>query len=137
MGIDVNLYAEGEVSDEELAAANLYMINRCDIADDWQKTGNVLNRDDEEWFTAPRVALSTMVRFYGEGYERGPWPNIYGAIRLLQTALPGCKVFYGGDSTDDGIECTEEYLAEVWAHFLGPNGDDYRDRHRREFGPKS
>jgi hypothetical protein len=37
-------------------------------------------------------------------------------------------VFYGGDSSDDGLECTEDLLAEYWAHFLGPNGNDYHAR---------
>ena len=131
MGIDVNLYAEGDVTDDELAAANTYLIARCDIADEWDKTGSVLARVNHEWLPRPRIELKTMVRYYGECYERGPWPNIYGAIRLMQTALPQCRVFYGGDTSAEGIECSEEYLAELWEHFLGPHGDDYHESNRK------
>ena len=88
----------------------------------------MLVRDSEEWFASPRVNVCTMSRYYGPGYERGPWPDIYGAIRTLQAAFPEAKVFYGGDTSDDGIECTGEYLAEIWEHFLGPHGNDYRSQ---------
>lgn len=131
MGIDVNLYAEGDVTDEQLAAANDYLTKRCDIADDWDKSGQVLVREDRDWYDRPRVTLKTFVRYYGECYERGPWPAIYGAIRLMQTCLPDCRIFYGGDTSDEGLEVDDEYLTEMWAHYLGPNGDDYREFHRR------
>ena len=129
MGIDVNLYAEGHVSDERLAEATAYMLDRCYIVDTFDGKFPALERDNS--YDHPRIRVSTMSRYYGAGYERGDWPSIYGAIRLLQTALPGCVVHYGGDTDDDAPEVTEESLAETWAHFLGPNGDDYRQEVRR------
>ena len=124
MGIDVNLYAEGHVSDERLAEASAYMLARCSIADTFDGKRPPLGRATE--YDRPRIELSTFSRYYGPAYERGDWPSIYGAIRLLQRALHPLPVFYGGDSTEDGEECTEEFLTEMWSHFLGPHGDDYR-----------
>ena len=123
MGIDVNLYAEADPSPEELTAVEEFFNARSNIG---YAAEAVLTVDDEEWFSSPRVTVDTMSRYYGPGYERGPWPDIYGAIRVLQAAFPEAKVFYGGDTSDDGIECTDEYLAEIWEHFLGPHGNDYR-----------
>ena len=123
MGVDVNLYAEGVVTDQELAEAEKYMEARCSYMRwrDDQDTG-LLERSR---FEPNRIEVSTGVRYYGPGYERGSWPQIYGAIAALRAALPNCKVFYGGDTTDDGIEATDEYLASIWRHWLGPHGDDY------------
>lgn len=132
MGLDVNLYAEGEVSDDELSTADQFVMTRSVIAGGYGRTEmNALARADEDWFDAPRIEFLTSSRYYGQGYERGDWPAIYGAIRLMQAALPDCRIFYGSDSSDEGIECTEEYLAEMWAHFLGPHGDNYRQEVRR------
>jgi hypothetical protein len=125
MGVDVNLYAEADPTAEELAVAEEFFIARSGIG---YGAEAVLIPENEEWFQGPRVVVDTMARYYGPGYERGPWPDIYGGIRVLQAAFPEAKVFYGGDSTDDGIECTDEYLAEIWEHFLGPHGNDYRSR---------
>lgn len=123
MGVDVNLYAEADPSPEELATAEEFFTARSNIG--YGAEANLVI-EDMEWFSRPRVTVDTMARYYGPGYERGPWPDIYGAIRTLQAAFPEAKVFYGGDTSDDGIECTDEYLAEIWEHFLGPHGDDYR-----------
>jgi hypothetical protein len=126
MGIDVTLYAEGEITDEEIAAGIALIQPRCSIVDTFDGKYPVLAREDHDWLPAPRVSLSTMNRYYGPYYERGDWPGIYGAIRLMQAAFPGRKVFYGGDTDEIGQECTEEFLAGIWEHFVGPHGDDYR-----------
>ena len=128
MGIDVNLYVHADPNPERLLEAEAYFVARSDFGDAWGDPATILCVDNEEWFAQPRVVVSTLSMYYGPGYERGDWPRIYGAIRVLQAAFPGCSVFYGGDSTDDGIECTDEHLAKIWAHFLGPNGADYRSR---------
>jgi hypothetical protein len=124
MGLDVNLYAEGDYTTEELQAADAYLLARSTLPDPAYNDGHAIVRDSD----TGRVELYTLARYYGPGYERGDWPTIYGAIRLMQTAFPRCRVYYGSDSMDDGEECTDEFLAELWEHFLGPNGDDYRTR---------
>jgi hypothetical protein len=126
MGLDVNLYAEADPTPEDLARAEEFFTARSELGDPWGDDKRVLVASMEDWFQYPRVEVQTLDRYYGEGYERGNWPRIYGGIRVLQAAFPGCRVFYGSDSTDDGQECTDEMLARVWEHFLGPRGDDYR-----------
>ncbi|TIC78798.1 hypothetical protein [Nocardioides sp. GY 10127] len=129
MGVDVNLYVEADPNPERLAKAEEFFIARSDLADTDDRFPHALILTVDDLSSGrPRVEVNTLSRYYGPCYERGNWPRIYGAIRVLQAAFPGEKVFYGGDSSDDGVECTEEYLAEVWAHFLGPNGDAYRTR---------
>ena len=131
MGIDVNLYAETSPTPAELDAAR-DLFRRSRVADDYELDGEVrwlcLEFEDETEWTSPRVVANITPRFYGEGYERGDWPAIYGAIRLLQAAFPGARICYGGDGADDAPEVTEAGLAETWAHYLGPSGSDYYDR---------
>lgn len=123
MGVDVNLYAEGEVTDEELAAAEALFSARS-MLDHYD--GSYLSR--AKYSDVLRVERNTLSRFYGEGYERGPWPAIYGDILLMRAAFPNCTIHYGGDGSDDCPEATDDYLADIWAHFVGPNGDAYRTR---------
>lgn len=138
MGVDVNLYAVVEATDEQIEAARDLLVARSGIADEYESDGKVRWRAVERWehvtdqdVTEPRVRANVTSRYYGPGYERGDWPAIYGAIRLMQAAFPSATVYYGGDSWDDAPECSEEHLAEIWAHFLGPEGDNYRAVNRR------
>ena len=119
MGVDVNLYAKGVVTDNELMRANDYITERLGVCDlfysDW------LTRSDYD-----RVAFSTMQRYYGPHYERGDWPTIYSDIRVLKGALPECTVHYGGDYDNECPEVDDNYLDDIWNHWLGPHGQDYR-----------
>lgn len=131
MGVDILLYAEATPTDQELEAAR-ELFRRSDIADDYVRDGEVVWRclefeDENEWRGA-RVVANVSPRFYGPGYERGDWPSIYGAIRLLQAAFPKARVFYGGDHDDAAPEVTELMLAETWKHFVGSEGNGYRER---------
>ena len=132
MGVDVLLYAETTPTAQELEAAR-DLFRRSAIADDYTDNfGRVhwrcLEFEDETEWSAPRVVANVTCRYWDEGYERGDWPDIYGAIRLLQAAFPSARVFYGGDYDDTAPEVTEERLRDLWAHFLGPHGNDYRER---------
>lgn len=136
MGIDVNLYAVGEVSDERLAEAEAFLVERelriawtTDPADNEAPRPN-LRREPDGMFDEERVEFLTFSRYYGPGYERGTWPDIFTAILALRAALPECTVFYGGDTTDYGMECTDEFLGSLWEHWLSPKWDDYFARHR-------
>lgn len=124
MGVDVNLYVTGDVTDDEVARVNALLLDRCpQFVDDWTGEGVVFGPADA--YDEPRWQVSTMSRYYGKGYERGDWPKICGAIMLLRLALPGRDVHYGGDSDDDSPKVDDEWLAETWAHWAGPGGDDY------------
>lgn len=123
MGIDVNLYAEGVVTDEELAAAEVLFDERSMLG---SVTGfSHLSRP--KYSDTPRVERNTLARYYSPGYERGPWPAIYGDIMLMRAAFPNCTVHYGGDSYHECGEATDEEMAKLWAWFVGPNGNGYRN----------
>ena len=133
MGIDVLLYAEVTPTPAELESAR-DMFRRSPIADDYTHDGRVMWQclefeDASEW-SKERVVANVTTRFYGPGYERGDWPSICGAIALLSAAFPGAKVYYGGDGDLNAPEFTESEASELWAHYLGSDGDAYRARSR-------
>ena len=138
MGIDILLYAETVPTAQELETARA-LFRRSRIADDYEHDGEIrwqcLEFEDETEWTSRRVVANVTPRFYGEGYERGDWPSIYGAIRLLQAAFPQARVFYGGDTDDRAPEVTPQRLADLWEHYLGADGNRYFDRHHEAVRP--
>ena len=129
MGLDAVIYVETPLTQEELDHANKYLKDRLgDIGFlcSRDSRGNPLTPlQDESWHGRNgRYSISTMMRYYGPGYERGSWPLIYAAIRVLQYALPSHKVFYGDDSDRSGMECTQEFLESLWKHFSSDHWDD-------------
>ena len=128
MSTDVLLYAETETepTPQALEAAR-DLFRRSDIAEDYTADDGfdahwycLEFEEGTEWSSA-RVVANVTTRYYGIGYERGDWPSIYGAIRLLQAAFPDARVCYGGGD-GDAPEFTEERAAELWRHFTGADG---------------
>lgn len=125
MGVDVNCYAVGDVSDEQLEQANLFLTERR-VTGGYDDDRPPLVRYDHP--DGERIEWATLDRYYGPGYERGWWPNIYNGIRCIRAALPQCAVYYGGDTMDYAPEATDEWLNSIWDHWLGPDGMAYRNR---------
>jgi hypothetical protein len=119
MGIDIMLFAVGEVTEAEFVAAVEFFRLRSD---------SELERRTS--YSAPIVECESSQRFYGLNYERGYWPVIYNDIRLMQTAFPNCTIHYDGDYSwyDEISPITEEELAEIWAHWLSSGGVGYCNR---------
>lgn len=124
MGIDVNLYAEGIVTDAELAAAVKFFKDRA-LRGTPKRSGYEPNHIDIDMGGA---------RYYAPGYERGPWPEIAVCIMATVAAFPNCVVHYGGDSDWESPIVDEDVLTNTWAHYLGPNWDDYHNAPGRGFG---
>lgn len=118
MGVDVVLYAEGDISDEEVEAARAFIVERVPPSgyDELERSKHPSNR--VTWWNGDR--------YYGVGYERGDWPSIYGRIMLMRAAFPNATIFYGNDCSDEVPEATDDALSGLWEHFLGPHGADYR-----------
>jgi hypothetical protein len=132
MGVDVLLYVEGNPPADVVERAEAYFVARSRVADRYEpESGNgwlaLVHEPPCDWHSG-RVIANITCRYYGPGYERGDWPGIYGAIRLMQHLFPESRVYYGGDTDDSGIEVTDEYLDEIWHHWLGPHGDAYYAR---------
>ena len=63
--------------------------------------------------------INTMSRYYGEGYERGRWPEILSAILNLMSATNVDRVWYGGDSDECfSQELTVERINELNEHYI-------------------
>lgn len=72
--------------------------------------------------------LSSCTRYYGPGYERGPWPDI-AAYLLELLADPNIEaVGYGGDSSDDRELVTLEWLTQMNLHYIDNQERPYRER---------
>lgn len=69
---------------------------------------------------AQTIEVSQGWRYYGPGYERGPFEVIYMAAVWLEHNIPGADVFYGGDSDDKtnpfGVEQRDQLLAHWLEH---------------------
>ena len=116
MGIDVNLYIEGIVTDDELNAAVTFFKER-------ELRGTPTRSTDD-----PNRIYIDMdgARYYGPHYVRGPWPDIAVCIMAAVAAFPTCTVHYGGDENLDSPIVDDDLLADYWAHYFGPHWNDYR-----------
>lgn len=88
----------------------------------------VRDRHALEFDKAGFIDVNLAGRYYGEGYERGNWPD-YGAImRFFRLRLPGCTIYYGGDSDpDEPPAFTEADESRMWQHWATVQGRPYRD----------
>jgi len=73
-------------------------------------------------------SLNSMTRYYGQSYERGPWPHIAAYLMELM-ATPGIEaVWYGGDCDDHMDRVTIEWLTQMNQHFIDNGNRPYQGR---------
>jgi len=70
------------------------------------------------------LRVNAVFRYYGPGYERGPWPLIAGVLEWLRRNIDG-TVVYGDDSSYKFIEVTDEFMDEMWSYFAEKGHHDY------------
>lgn len=59
-------------------------------------------------------------RYYGPGYERGDLAFIMGVAGWFLHRLPGCEVWYGGDSSGVlAVRLDAAGMTALWTHFAG------------------
>jgi hypothetical protein len=107
MGIDVRI----EFSTK---SGNLPDLDRCiyDIKKGGYQEGSMF-------------VVVTYDRYYGIGYERGPWGKIAGVLMELFACEDVDKVWYGGD---DYVELfTPEKVLEICAHYMKNGERPYRN----------
>lgn len=91
---------------------------------DREKKRSAISRwvSEDEYDVAPSegpfIMPNLWSRYYGiDGYERGDLPFLLAVAEWFEHRIPGCKVFYGGD-TGDGYEPWDKARrAEFFAHF--------------------
>lgn len=71
----------------------------------------------------------TGARYYGEYYERGPWPYICAVLMSLFASTNVKRVWYFGDNRDlDGVEpITREDVLKLSMHYMTHGERPYRD----------
>lgn len=118
MGLDATIYFEktGELEFERdfPAGYSLYELNdgqRDDAADDGADGAT--------------HGIDTLDRYYGIGYERGPWPAICGVLMLLHACRGVGRVWYGGDGGHVPL-CPPEEVLRISAHFMEHGERPYR-----------
>ena len=68
-------------------------------------------------------------RYYGIGYERGPWPIIAGVLMSLFASPNISRVWYFGDISDieNSEPITREEVARISMHYMKHGERPYRD----------
>lgn len=69
-----------------------------------------------------------MTRYYGPGYERGPWPEIAAYLLTLLADKDVEAVGYGGDSGDHREPVTLEWLTQMNLHYIDNCERPYREK---------
>lgn len=65
-------------------------------------------------------------RYYGPGYERGPWPRIAAVLMSLFACSNVEHVWYFGDCGDEGEPITPAQVMEICAHYMRVGDRPYR-----------
>lgn len=89
------------------------------------------NGGEFEYENDGTAELFTYWRYYGPGYERGPWLYIAAVLRTAIAVLPNALVYYASDTEwyyESTPPMTIDRLEQFWRWFEGPHGDDYRKR---------
>lgn len=113
MGIDIEVYFKAEKGSS------------------WDNVKTRLGKtkaNDDEDFTEPTHNISSLVRLYDFGYERGHWPEIAEVLMELLADPNISKVWYGGDGgyPEDIKEMTEERFFKITKHYLINMHEPYR-----------
>lgn len=114
MGVDVRIYVKANTS--------------CLTLEDELPRGYELKPVDAD-ACAPAGAtheVDTFVRYYGPGYERGPWTDICAVLMLLHACPDVERVWYGGDNEDGVPECPPVRVTALSEHFMEHGKRPYR-----------
>lgn len=133
MGVDATIFFDPGVpmTDREVEIANWRLIEATGDRG-YSTPPRLIDRVEEEngyrhdYETGAAFQIRTGDRYYGPGYERGPWPQIASVLMWLLLNYPNGKVWYGGDSGDTLPQATIETIAETWKHWAEHGGVPYR-----------
>mgnify|MGYP007090447321 CR=1 FL=1 len=125
MGVDAFIGVRGSFTEADIEVIKIYLEDRA-INSEY----NFYNLYDSG------ISFYTGHRWYGEGYERGNWPEIYTLIRSFMAMFPNNEVIYYEDTwkNEQALESdycepeTEERLEALWVYFLGVDGMAYGKR---------
>ena len=113
MGVDACIYFKTRNGDEPTLCDGLPP--ECSIvkASEWACEG-ATHEVDQLW------------RYYGPGYERGPWPRIAAVLMALHASPDVETVWYFGDCSDGDEPFTPQRVHEFSAHYMAEGDRPYR-----------
>lgn len=120
MGIDVTIYFQALKPDFNLERALLHDFTIEPIAD--------YKKEDHQGATHQ---VHTMMRYYGDGYERGDWGAICRVLMLLHASLDIGTVWYGGDSSNRIPKCSPDDVLNLCSWYMANGERPYRDYFNR------
>ena len=118
MGVDVRIYFKTKSGDDP----ELY----------WGLSDSAsITRATEYGVEGSTHEVDTPWRYYGPGYERGPWPKIASVLINLLANKDIETVWYFGDCYDEGDPFTLEMLEQYTRHFIEHENRPYRDAFKK------
>lgn len=137
MGVDTCIEVRGiRLSDSELRRAAGDLAERLGPHKFWirpEESQHCLTRADEGF------VVNTLWRYYGPGYERGPWPDIRYTLLWLMVRFPSARIYYYGDNNelDPEMPVTREFLEKQDDYFLSRGHAPYHEVFRGIAGDTS
>lgn len=68
--------------------------------------------------------------YYGQGYERGYWPEFAAVIEFLRHRVPSCRVWYGSENGSKPVEMTQDAMENIWHYWSVNGGRPYATRYK-------
>jgi hypothetical protein len=115
MGVDACIYFKTRNGDEPTLCDELP--SECSIVKAEKRAcEDATHKVDQLW------------RYYGPGYERGPWPRIAAVLMALHASPDVETVWYFGDCCDGDEPFTQHRVHELSAHYMAEGDRPYRGR---------
>ena len=115
MGVDACIYFKTRTGKEPELYDSLPESAKIIDAEEWAQKGST-HEVDQVW------------RYYGPGYERGPWPRIAAVLLTLMASEDVETVWYYGDCKDGDEPFTPERLEQYNKHYIENADRPYRWR---------
>ena len=80
----------------------------------------------EEYCEGATHEIDQYWRYYGPGYERGPWPSICAVLMALHASPDVETVWYFGDCDEDDAPFTPDRVLEFSKHYMTVGDRPYR-----------
>lgn len=137
MGIDAEMMftLDAPLSEADFKLLNYDMASAFDIVNSYQTDGPLAFwkhgdgdydqylHPTEEGKTTYRIAL--VCRYYGEGYERGPFLKLKALADWIEANIPGATVLYGGDCDSGLSPWPKEEREKLYEYYIKVNNRPY------------
>lgn len=113
MGFDAKIYFRSKTAELHLEDTLIPEFTISPIDD---KTLYKATYNGESLAEATHKVCCGCLRYYGKGYERGPWPSLAAVLMELLASEDVEKVWYGIDDDPPEIDAAE--VAAISVHYM-------------------